>query len=66
MSSDSAGPIHHVALRVADPERAAAFYAGVLGLRESRRMEDAPWASELLKKASPAAERVIVDHDDVP
>lgn len=41
MSSDSAGPIHHVALRVADPERAAAFYAGVLGLRESRRMEDA-------------------------
>jgi catechol 2,3-dioxygenase-like lactoylglutathione lyase family enzyme len=32
--------IHHVALRVADPERAAAFYTGVLGLPEVRRARD--------------------------
>lgn len=33
-------PIHHVALRVTDPERAAAFYSGVLGLSELRRVRD--------------------------
>jgi catechol 2,3-dioxygenase-like lactoylglutathione lyase family enzyme len=32
--------IHHVALRVADPERAAAFYTGILGLPEVRRARD--------------------------
>jgi catechol 2,3-dioxygenase-like lactoylglutathione lyase family enzyme len=32
--------LHHLALRVADCERAAAFYAGVLGLRELRRVHD--------------------------
>jgi glyoxylase I family protein len=32
--------IHHVALRVADPERAAAFYTGVLGLPEVRRAHE--------------------------
>jgi catechol 2,3-dioxygenase-like lactoylglutathione lyase family enzyme len=32
--------IHHVALRVADPERALAFYGGVLGLPEERRFEE--------------------------
>ena len=32
--------IHHLALRVADPERAAAFYSGVLGLAEQRRLEE--------------------------
>ncbi|HEY3121726.1 MAG TPA: VOC family protein [Vicinamibacteria bacterium] len=32
--------IHHVALRVADCERSAAFYSGVLGLRETRRFEE--------------------------
>lgn len=32
--------IHHVALRVDDPERAAAFYSGVLGLPELRRAHD--------------------------
>ena len=32
--------IHHVALRVADCERAAAFYSGVLGLVERRRLLD--------------------------
>jgi catechol 2,3-dioxygenase-like lactoylglutathione lyase family enzyme len=33
--------IHHVALRVADPSRSAAFYAGLLGLGERRREEAA-------------------------
>jgi catechol 2,3-dioxygenase-like lactoylglutathione lyase family enzyme len=32
--------IHHVALRVLDPERASAFYAGVLGLPVVRRAEE--------------------------
>jgi catechol 2,3-dioxygenase-like lactoylglutathione lyase family enzyme len=32
--------IHHVALRVADCERAAAFYSGLLGLPERRRLRD--------------------------
>jgi catechol 2,3-dioxygenase-like lactoylglutathione lyase family enzyme len=32
--------IHHLALRVRDPERAAAFYAGLLGLPELRRFEE--------------------------
>lgn len=31
--------LHHLALRVADPARAAAFYGGVLGLPELRRTE---------------------------
>jgi glyoxylase I family protein len=31
--------LHHLALRVADPARAAAFYAGLLGLPELRREE---------------------------
>lgn len=33
--------IHHLALRVADCERAASFYTGILGLPELRRFEDA-------------------------
>ena len=33
--------VHHLALRVADCERAAAFYTGLLGLPELRRFEDA-------------------------
>lgn len=32
--------IHHLALRVVDLERSAAFYAGVLGLRSIRRNRD--------------------------
>lgn len=32
--------IHHLALRVADPERSAAFYSRLLGLPEVRRIED--------------------------
>jgi glyoxylase I family protein len=32
--------VHHLALRVADCERAAAFYTGVLGLPELRRFDD--------------------------
>jgi catechol 2,3-dioxygenase-like lactoylglutathione lyase family enzyme len=31
--------IHHVALRVSDPERALRFYGGVLGLEEVRRFD---------------------------
>lgn len=31
--------VHHVALRVADCEKAAAFYSGLLGLPERRRLE---------------------------
>jgi catechol 2,3-dioxygenase-like lactoylglutathione lyase family enzyme len=33
-------PIHHVALRVADPDTSVAFYSGVLGLPELRRMDE--------------------------
>ena len=33
--------LHHLAVRVSDCERAAAFYSGVLGLRELRCFEDA-------------------------
>jgi catechol 2,3-dioxygenase-like lactoylglutathione lyase family enzyme len=33
--------IHHLALRVADPESSAAFYSGVLGLRVLRRVAGA-------------------------
>ena len=33
--------VHHLAVVVADLERAAAFYSGVLGLRELRRWDDA-------------------------
>jgi catechol 2,3-dioxygenase-like lactoylglutathione lyase family enzyme len=36
--------IHHVALRVADVERARAFYTGVLGLSERQRQHDASGA----------------------
>ena len=38
------GGIHHVALRVADCSRAAAFYSGVLGLPELRRFLDSSGA----------------------
>jgi glyoxylase I family protein len=32
--------LHHLALRSADPERSARFYADVIGLREVRRAEE--------------------------
>ncbi|HFE44364.1 MAG TPA: lactoylglutathione lyase [Nannocystis exedens] len=34
------GGVHHLALRVASPERSAAFYSGLLGLDELRRQTD--------------------------
>lgn len=40
MPPPSVGPIHHVALRVADPEASLAFYSGVLGLPAVRRSGD--------------------------
>jgi catechol 2,3-dioxygenase-like lactoylglutathione lyase family enzyme len=40
MAEPSAGPIHHVALRVADPVASLAFYSGLLGLPEVRRFEE--------------------------
>ena len=36
---DRPARIHHVALRVTDPERALRFYGGVLGLGEVRRFD---------------------------
>ena len=33
--------VHHLALRVADPDRSAAFYTGLLGLPELRRQQEA-------------------------
>jgi glyoxylase I family protein len=36
----SVGAVHHLALRVAEVERALAFYAGVLGLSERRRFQE--------------------------
>ena len=35
-----AGAIHHLALRVADPDASLAFYGGVLGLPEVRRSDE--------------------------
>ena len=36
----SAPRLHHLALRVADCDRALAFYSGFLGLPEVRRLEE--------------------------
>ena len=40
MSSFAIRDIDHVVLRVADMDRALAFYCGVLGCREERRVDD--------------------------
>jgi len=45
--------IHHLALRVADPERARAFYADLLGLAERRRLEDAQGLHAIWLDAGP-------------
>jgi glyoxylase I family protein len=39
-SGESVGGVHHVALRVADVERALGFYGGLLGLPVLRRFEE--------------------------
>jgi catechol 2,3-dioxygenase-like lactoylglutathione lyase family enzyme len=46
--------VHHLALRVADLERALAFYAGVLGLPEVQRLRqaDGAWRSVWLRAGS--------------
>ena len=41
MNPPAPSQIHHVALRVADPERSLRFYGGVLGLAEARRFDEA-------------------------
>jgi len=48
-------PIHHVALRVADPEASLAFYSGLLGLRELRRMDEAGRVRSIWVQAGPCA-----------
>jgi len=44
MTGSAAAPgtpaLHHVALRVADLERSAAFYTGLVGLQEAERLFD--------------------------
>ena len=45
--------IHHLALRVADPERSRAFYADLLGLVERRRQEDAQGLRAIWLDAGP-------------
>jgi catechol 2,3-dioxygenase-like lactoylglutathione lyase family enzyme len=37
---EGVGAVHHLALRVADPERSMVFYAGLLGLPELRRFQE--------------------------
>lgn len=56
MSHVSSGPrtgptVHHIALRVEDPERAARLYGGFLGLEEVRRLEDASGVRALWLRA---------------
>jgi glyoxylase I family protein len=52
--------LHHLALRVSDCERAAAFYAGVLGLRELRRFEDGGRLRSLWLRAGDAV--LMLEH----
>ena len=40
MSEPEGSRIHHVAIRVADPVASLAFYSGVLGLPEVRRIQE--------------------------
>lgn len=47
-------PIHHIALRVRDPERSAAFYSGVLGLPERRRSDEGGALRSIWLSAGPA------------
>jgi catechol 2,3-dioxygenase-like lactoylglutathione lyase family enzyme len=55
VSQTTSLPIHHVALRVADPEASLAFYSGVLGLPELRRMDEAGRVRSIWVQAGPCA-----------
>jgi catechol 2,3-dioxygenase-like lactoylglutathione lyase family enzyme len=46
--------IHHVALRVVDPERSLGFYGGVLGLEEAQRFEEADRVRSIWVRAGAA------------
>jgi glyoxylase I family protein len=46
--------VHHLALRVADCARSAAFYSGVLGFPEVRRFEDADAVRSIWLRAGDA------------
>src|SRR5688500_8576899 len=55
MPDPAALPIHHVALRVADPEASLAFYRDVLGLPEVRRLHDGGRVRSIWVRAGDAA-----------
>jgi glyoxylase I family protein len=46
--------VHHLALRVADCARSAAFYEGVLGFRETRRFHEGPSVRAIWLRAGDA------------
>jgi glyoxylase I family protein len=52
--------VHHLALRVSDCERAAAFYSGILGLPELRRFEDAGRLRSIWLQAGDAV--IMLEH----
>jgi catechol 2,3-dioxygenase-like lactoylglutathione lyase family enzyme len=57
--------LHHLALRVSDCERAAAFYEGVLGLRELRRFHEGETVRSIWLRAGDAVlmlERALRGH----
>ena len=55
MAPQKSLPIHHIALRVADPEVSVAFYSGVLGLPELRRMDEGGRVRSIWVQAGPCA-----------
>ena len=53
MPAPTAGPVHHIALAVADLERALRFYTETLGLRATLRMQIAGASFERLLRFPP-------------